>query len=174
MAEPFLGEIRMFGFNFPPKDWALCNGQEMPIADNAALYSLLGITFGGDGRNMFKLPDLRGRTPIHINPAQEATYAHARGAFGGQEVVALTVAQLPQHRHAFYATEELANKGSLAPDKRVLAQANDAIYGPPTNLVPLIATSCSETGGGQAHANLQPSLVINFCIALKGEYPTRN
>ncbi|GGZ15745.1 MULTISPECIES: phage tail protein [Shewanella] len=174
MAEPFLGEIRMFGFNFPPKDWALCDGQEMPINDNAALYSLLGVTFGGDGRNVFKLPDLRGRTPIHINWAQGATYAQARGAFGGQEEVTLTVAELPAHRHTFYATEELADKGGLAPDQRVLAQASDAIYATPNNLVPLIATSVSETGGGQAHANLQPSLVINFCIALKGEYPTRN
>jgi microcystin-dependent protein len=152
MAEPFLSEIRLMSFGFAPKGWALCNGQLLPINQNQALFSLLGTTFGGDGRVNFALPDLRGRTPVHVGSG------HTLGERGGEQAHTLSIAELPNVAPA------LGN---------VLAAANNT-YGPAASLVPLGATSLANTGGSQAHLNMQPFLTISFCIALQGIFPSPN
>lgn len=170
MAEPFLSEIRMMSFSFPPKGWALCNGQLLPINQNQALFSLLGTTFGGDGRVNFALPDLRARTPIHVGAA------HTLGERGGEQSHTLTIAELPTHAHTLSAS----NSGANAPVPNnagtglVPANSPDQLYGPATNLVATNAGSVTNTGGSQAHLNLQPFLTLSFCIALQGIFPSPN
>ncbi|MCU0285663.1 MAG: tail fiber protein [Acidobacteria bacterium] len=168
MAEPFLSELRMFGFNFAPKGWAPCDGQVMAINQNQALYSLLGIMFGGNGTTTFNLPDLRGRTPMHFSAS------YGEGQPGGQENVTLTTQQIPAHTHTL---ESLAGLASVnTPGNMVLAQlpADKTNYTPAANLTAMNAGSITPTGTSQGHPNVQPSLVINFCIALQGIYPTRD
>ncbi|MCA9972192.1 MAG: phage tail protein [Anaerolineales bacterium] len=165
MSEPFLAEIRMFGFTFAPRGWALCDGQILPIAQNQSLYSLLGTTYGGDGRTSFALPDLRGRTPIHVSTQ------HPLGQHSGSETHTLTAREMPTHAHAALASSAAAN--DPMPEKHVLAQA-DQLYNAATNLVDMNAASLTLTGGGQAHDNMQPYQVISFCIALQGLFPSRN
>lgn len=179
MSEPFLGEIRMFGFKFAPRYWALCNGQEIQIRDNPALYSLLGTAFGGNGSTYFNLPDLQGRVPVHTDPSQP--YACDRGIKSGTERVPLAENQLPPHSHTFHATSEPADRGKMQAEQRVLASAKYAVsgepfalYGSPVNLKEMNQNSLSGAGGNQPHDNLQPSLVVNFCIALAGTYPSRD
>jgi microcystin-dependent protein len=164
VAEPFLSEIRLFSFNFAPKGWALCNGQLLPINQNQALFSLLGTTFGGDGRVNFALPDLRGRTPIHVGAG------HTLGERGGEQAHTLSIAELPAHTHAIQASN--TNATVPTPASNVLAAA--AIYGPATNLTALRADSSNGVGGSQAHLNMQPFLTLNFCIALQGIFPSPN
>ncbi len=167
MAEPFLSEIRLMSFGFAPKGWALCNGQLLPINQNQALFSLLGTTFGGDGRVNFALPDLRGRVPIHIGGG------HTLGEQGGEQAHTLTIAELPRHQHPLNASTSTAN--SPVPTGNVLA-ATDGIqfYGPPTDLTALQPGSVSNAGGSQAHLNMQPFLTVSFCIALQGIFPSPN
>lgn len=179
MSEPFLGEIRMFGFSFAPKNWAFCNGQSLPVKSNVALYSLLGTTFGGDGVNDFMLPDLQGRTPVHVDSRQ--FYANSSGIKGGAETVSLDATQLAPHRHNFYASSEAADRGKMHADDRVLASVTlgsdgspYALYGEPVNLKELNVNACADSGGQSSHNNLQPFQVVNFCIALTGIYPSRN
>lgn len=166
MAEPFLSEIRMMSFVFAPKGWALCNGQLLPINQNQALFSLLGTTFGGDGRVNFALPDLRGKTPIHVGSG------HTLGERGGEQAHTLSIAELPTHTHVLSASTTIAD--APIPGGFVLARSNDNIYGAATNLVAVNSASVANTGGSQAHLNMQPFLTLSFCIALQGIFPSPN
>jgi microcystin-dependent protein len=165
MAEPFLSEIRIMSFDFAPKGWALCNGQLLPINQNQGLFSLLGTTFGGDGRVNFALPDLRGRIPIHVGSG------HTLGERGGEQAHTLSIAELPQHTHVAQASSDVGN--AFVPTSNLLAkvQGVDA-YAPATNLAAMKPTSITNTGGSQAHLNMQPFLILNFSIALQGIFPS--
>jgi microcystin-dependent protein len=165
MAEPFLAEIRLMSFNFAPKGWAMCNGQLLPINQNQPLFSLLGTTYGGDGRVNFALPDLRGRVPFHTGRG------HTLGERAGDQSHTLTSAQMPSHVHALNASP--ANGDVSTPAGNVLASAS-GVYGPPAQLTSLEATSVTNVGGSQPHQNMQPFLTITFCIALQGIYPSPN
>ncbi len=166
MAEPFLSEIRMMSFVFAPKGWALCNGQLLPINQNQALFSLLGTTFGGDGRVNFALPDLRGRTPIHVGSG------HTLGERGGEQAHTLSIAELPTHTHVVNVSNN-ATGGNAVPTGRYLGGGNN-VYHQPASLVSMNAASVTNTGGSQAHLNMQPFLTISFCIALQGIFPSPN
>jgi microcystin-dependent protein len=166
MAEPFLSEIRLMSFVFAPKGWALCNGQLLPINQNQALFSLLGTTFGGDGRVNFALPDLRGRTPIHVGSG------HTLGERGGEQAHTVSIAELPTHTHVLNATTTPGT--ALVPASNLLAKANLPAYAAATNLVAMASTTTLNTGGSQAHLNMQPFLTLSFCIALQGIFPSPN
>ena len=163
MAEPFLSEIRIMSFDFPPKGWALCNGQLLPLNQNQALYSLLGTTFGGDGRVNFALPNFQGRTPLHVGSGYNL------GQGGGEQMHTLTLAELPRHTHTLMGTG--ANADAPVPTGSLLATASN-LYTPAANLVPLDASSVSLVGDSQPHPNMQPYMVLNFCIALQGIFPS--
>ena len=169
MSDPFLGELKIVSFGFPPKGWAQCNGQLLPINQNQALFALLGTQFGGDGRVNFALPDLRGRGPVHVASQQV-------GQRDGQEQVSIGAAQMPPHSHTLHAVSDLANAnvpGNALPAARgrgglaMFAAAGSAN----TSLNPQAVTNA---GGDQPHSNLQPCGVLNFCIALQGIFPSRN
>jgi len=166
MAEPFLSEIRMVGFTFAPRGWAFCNGHILPINQNQSLYSLLGTTYGGDGRTSFALPDLLGRTPIHA----ESIYPNL-GAKGGEENHTLTLQEIPSHRHAMNSSGSEA--AQVSPVNAFLAPNSFRNYTRPGARTELKA-NVLNTGGGQGHDNMQPYLAINFCIALQGVFPSRN
>ena len=169
MAEPFLSEIRIMSFSYAPQGWAMCNGQLLPINQNQALFSLLGTTSGGDGRVNFALPDLRARTPIH------AGSGHTLGERGGEQAHTISIAELPTHTHTLVASATDGNAPvPFGPSGNVLARTVNQIYGPPTNLTALVAGTITNTGGSQAHLNLQPFLTLNFCIALIGIFPSPN
>lgn len=167
MAEPFLSEIRLMSFQFAPDGWALCNGQLLPINQNQALFSLLGTTYGGDGRTTFALPDLRGRVPAHVGPDISA------GLQLGREAVTLTEGNLPSHTHVQKVGDSLATSsspaGAIAARKGRLGHD---LYGAPSNLTTLSTTACGPIGGGQPHTNVQPTLTLSFCIALHGIFPS--
>jgi microcystin-dependent protein len=163
MAEPFLSEIRIMSFGFAPKGWALCNGQLLPINQNQALFSLLGTTFGGDGRVNFALPDLRGRAPIHVGSG------HTLGERGGEQAHTLSIAELPQHTHQAMGSP---TNGNVAPGVNNVLAAASNVYAPATNLIALGASSVANVGGSQAHLNMQPFLTLNFSIALQGIFPS--
>ncbi len=171
MSEPFLAEVRMVGFNFAPRGWAFCDGQILPINQNQSLYSLLGTTYGGDGRTSFALPDMRGRTPIHVGNG------HRQGQKSGEETHTLSAAEMPQHDHAMMATD---NSATLTDGTgRVLGRTTTDVYSasaPNTDLAttPAGDRAVPNVGGGQAHENMQPYLAVNFCIALQGLFPSRN
>jgi len=168
MAEPFLSEIRLMSFQFAPKGWALCNGQLLPINQNQALFSLLGTTFGGDGRVNFALPDLRGRVPIHEGAG------HTLGERGGEQAHTLTVGELPTHTHAVNAATAAAG-GAVSPAGRVLGAVPNGYRSPAGgSLGAMRPDSVTNTGGSQAHLNLQPYLTLSFCIALQGIFPSPN
>ena len=152
-------------FNFPPKGWALCNGQLLPINQNQALFSLLGTTFGGDGRVNFALPDLRGRTPIHVGSG------HTLGENGGEPAHTLSIAEMPQHVHVLNATSD--NAAADAPGSDLLASGANQYLNPPPNTT-LVPSSVTNVGGSQAHLNMQPFLTLSFCIALQGIFPSPN
>lgn len=171
MSEPFLAEIRIVGFNFPPRGWATCDGQLLPINQNQSLYSLLGTTYGGDGRTTFALPDLRGRVPIHVGASDGVT--HELGQRSGEETHALTSAEMPQHQHALQASSATANVP--IPTSNVLAaSAPTEQYGASTDLGAMSGSTIGAVGGGQTHENMQPYLALNFVIALQGLFPSRN
>src|SRR5215510_445515 len=164
MAEPFLSEIRIMSFVFAPKGWALCDGQLLPINQNQALFSLLGTTYGGDGRVNFALPDLRTRVPIHVGSG------HSLGQRGGEPAHTLSIAELPAHTHLLQASADSASTNS--PLDNVLASTT-AVFHDPTSLTSLSPGSVTPTGGSQAHLNMQPFLVLSFCIALQGIFPSQ-
>lgn len=174
MADPFIGEIKMVGFNFAPQGWAFCAGSLMPIAQNTALFSLLGTQFGGDGRTTFALPDLQGRVPIAMGQGPGLS-PHVMGEEGGSESVNLLQTQIPQHSHLLGASSAAGNTRS--PGNAVLAKeaaGQTAVYtnaAPDTSLSP---ASIGPAGGSQPHENMPPYLVINFVIALFGIYPARS
>lgn len=165
MAEPFLSEIRIMSFVFAPKGWAQCNGQLLPINQNQALFSLLGTTFGGDGRTNFALPDLRACTPIHVGSG------HFLGERGGEQAHTLGSNEIPTHTHALNGTT--ATPTAANPSGALLAPANN-VYHAPSNLVSMSPSSVTTVGGSQAHLNMQPFLTLNFCIALQGIFPSPN
>ena len=166
MAEPFLSEIRIMSFDFAPKGWALCNGQLLPINQNQALFSLLGTTFGGDGRVNFALPDLRGRTPIHVGSG------HTLGERGGEQAHTLSIAELPTHVHVANGTN--TNGTAIIPGGNLLAGSPNQLYIQPQNLVALNPGTVTNAGGSQPHLNMQPFLTLSFCIALQGIFPSPN
>lgn len=171
MAEPFLAEIRMVGFNFAPRGWAFCDGQILPINQNQSLYSLLGTTYGGDGRTSFGLPDLRGRTPIHTGNSNGGT-SHQLGQKSGEETHTLATGEMPQHTHQIQATN---TTGSVdTPENNILAGAAANVYGDPASTVNMGSQTIVNKGAGQAHENMQPYIAVNFCIALRGLFPSRN
>jgi microcystin-dependent protein len=154
-------------FGFPPKGWALCNGQLLPINQNQALFSLLGTTYGGDGRVNFALPNLQGRVPIHVGNT------HVLGEQAGEQAHTLSLNELPAHNHPLRGSSSAAD--SPLPAKHVLATPSVRTYRPPdTALVAMNQASVSTTGGGQPHQNMQPFLTLSFCIALQGIFPTTN
>lgn len=166
MSEPFLAEIGIFGFNFAPRNWAQCDGQILPINQNQSLFSLLGTTYGGDGRTSFALPDLRGRAPIHVGSG------HNLGQGSGEQSHTLTSAQMPQHDHQLAGHTGDATTND--PDDKVLATASTAIYtNPGGTLTQMNAGALPNVGSGQSHENMQPYLALNFCIALTGTFPSR-
>jgi len=164
MAEPFLSEIRIMSFAFPPKGWALCDGQLLPINQNQALFSLLGTTFGGDGRVNFGLPDLRGRTPLHVGSGRTL------GERAGEQSHTLSIAELPEHLHLINATTN--NGVSQTASGNVFGTVPGRIYTDPANLTTLAPSSVTSVGGSQAHLNMQPFLTLSFCIALQGIFPS--
>jgi microcystin-dependent protein len=167
MAEPFLSEIRIMSFVFAPKGWALCNGQLLPINQNQALFSLLGTTFGGDGRVNFGLPDLRGRIPTHVGGG------HTLGERGGEQAHTLSISELPTHVHTLNGTSAPASQPVPTGALLASSSATDPIYGPASSLVAMAAGDLTNVGGSQAHLNMQPFLTLSFCIALQGVYPPR-
>ena len=164
MAEPFLSEIRIMSFNFAPKGWALCNGQLLPINQNQALFSLLGTTYGGDGRVNFALPDLRARTSIHMGSG------HTLGERGGEQAHTLSISELPLHTHTANASKTNGDTPFAA--NHVLAAALN-LYTGPSNLTSINPATITPVGGSQAHLNMQPFLTLNFCIALQGIFPSQ-
>lgn len=176
MSEPFIAEIRIFAGNFAPRSWAFCDGQLLPISQNTALFSLIGTTYGGDGRSTMALPNLQGRAPMHPGRGPGLT-SRRLGETTGAESVALNETQLPNHTHTALATTTPGVSGPPT-NKSVLARNGfgDTLYQSDTteNLVDLAPEAMSHDGGGQPHFNMQPYLALNFIIALQGLYPSRS
>jgi len=167
MSTPFLGEIKIISWNFPPKAWAFCNGQLLPINQNQALFSLLGTSYGGDGRVNFALPDFRGRIPIHVGNG------HTQGEAGGQEVHTVTMSEMTQHIHFAQGSSSVGDV--FVPTGALLAKVSGVdAYNTASNLAAMSASSISNTGGSQPHENRQPYLALYFIIALQGIFPSRN
>jgi microcystin-dependent protein len=166
MAEPFLSEIRIFGFNYAPKSWAMCNGQFLPINQNQALFSLLGTTYGGNGQTTFALPDLRAKVPIHVGNG------HTLGETGGSNAVTLNIQQLPQHIHFFQATNDGPTATAPASDNVIASSPSNTFA--PSGAAVAMADTVKHVGGSQPHENRQPYLGLNFCIALQGIFPSPN
>lgn len=183
MAEPYVGEIALFAINTIPQGWQECKGQLLAIQSNTALYSLIGIQFGGDGKTNFRLPDLRGRAVLGIGVTQ-TNYSYTMGSYGGTEAVVLNSGNLPTHTH--YVVADAANATSVAVGKNFLAKVVTSITDPtpqplyaqpPTGvspaLVPLNPLAVTATGAGVGHPNIQPSIALTYCIATTGLYPSR-
>lgn len=171
MSEPFLAEIRIMGFNFAPRGWAFTDGQILPINQNQSLYSLLGTTYGGDGRTTFALPDLRSRTPIHRGEG------HTLGQKGGEETVTLTAAEIAAHTHTVKATTLAGNESEpMSAHLAEPADPGDLTYreAQAATMTAMRTGTVTNAGGGQAHNNMQPFLTLGFCIALQGLFPSRN
>jgi microcystin-dependent protein len=166
MSEPFLSEIKVVSFNFPPKGWALCNGQLLPINQNQALFALLGTTYGGNGQTNFALPNLRGRVPIHFGGA------HSLGEAAGSTSVTVNIQQLATHMHGLQASSN--STGTTADPTNAFFAPVNAGYGPPNALTTLSPQSVTSVGGSQPHNNMMPYLVLNFIIALQGIFPSQN
>lgn len=165
MAEPFLGELRIVSFNFAPKGWALCNGQQLPINQNQALFALFGTTYGGNGQTTFALPDLRGRAAFHLGDGL------TQGQAGGEVAHTLTLQEMPQHIH--FGNAATADGDVPTPAGSMLAAFNNG-YGGPSALTSLIPASISNVGGSQPHENMSPFLVLNYIVALQGIFPSQN
>lgn len=183
MSDPYLSEIRMLAFGYPPKNWAQCNGQLMSIQQNQALFSLLGTSFGGNGTTTFQLPNLQGRIPIHMSPT------YTMGTMGGETAHALTRPEMPQHDHAMKVKQVAADTGQGGPGvhpgpgkclaQGLAVQGNEAplpvnLYGSGMPYLEFAPAALGPAGGGQAHENRQPFLAVNFCIALAGSFPSRS
>ena len=169
MAEPFLSEIRLMSFNFPPKGWALCNGQLLPINQNQALFALLGTAYGGNGQTNFALPNLRGRVPMHWGGGFSTL-----GEAGGQTAHTITQSEMPQHMHFHRATSVVATTNTPTNAMLLAQSVGSQLYGEAANLVAMAPDAISSVGGSQPHNNMQPYLVLNFCIALQGIFPSQD
>jgi microcystin-dependent protein len=183
MSSPFMSEIKIVSFNFAPKGWALCNGQLLPINQNQALFSLLGTTYGGDGRVNFGLPNLQGRVPMHVGDG------HVLGELGGEQAHTLNIGELATHNHTMMAKAQDSQTGATGRNPgptgvKSLAEGHASkvgggttpvnIYGTGGASTTLNAATIGPTGGSQAHQNMQPFLILNFCIALQGIFPSPN
>jgi len=167
MAEPFLSEIRIMSFGFPPKGWALCDGQLLPINQNQALFSLLGTTYGGDGRVNFGLPNLQGRVPVHMGSG------HTLGERGGEQGHTLSIAEIPTHTHVANATSTAASTNNPTSSLGLAKSGGAAFYVAASNLIAMAPDELANVCGSQAHLNMQPFLVLNFSIALQGIFPSQ-
>jgi len=171
MADPFVAEIRIFPFNFAPKGWAWCDGQLMPLSQNTALFSLLGTTYGGDGKSNFALPDLQGRAPMH--PGQGPGLSlHDLGEMGGSETVTSLESEIPAHSHTLQASAVPADQ-PIPGSNFVAAPTGDNLYAGAANLAAMAGQSLVPAGGDAPHNNLMPYLTFYFCIALQGVFPPR-
>jgi microcystin-dependent protein len=168
MSDPFLSEIKIFSFDFPPKGWAFCSGQLLPINQNQALFALLGTNYGGNGRTTFALPDLRDRVPIHIGNG------HVIGERGGEAAHTLTQAEMPTHTHLVNAANTTATDSSPTSNLVLAPSTPQNLYAQASNFVAMNPASITAVGGSQPHLNQQPFLTLNFCIALQGIFPSRN
>jgi microcystin-dependent protein len=166
VSEPFIGELKLFSFNFAPRGWAQCNGQLLPINQNQALFSLLGTTYGGDGRTTFALPNLQGRVPMHTGNGR------GLGQAGGESSHTLQVSELPGHSHGVTGSPNAATVISPAGNRLATSPGND--YAAPPGNTTLSASTLANAGGNQAHDNMSPHLVLNVCIALQGIFPSQN
>lgn len=173
MAEPFLGEIKMVGFTFAPQGWAFCNGQILSIAQNTALFSLLGTTYGGDGQTTFALPDLRSRVPIHFGQGPGLS-SYVEGQTGGAEIVVLISPQIPAHTHLVNAATTGGTQASPASGFPAVESTGTSLNYSPASNTTMNASMIAPNSGGQPHENRQPFLAVNFIIALQGIYPSRN
>jgi microcystin-dependent protein len=171
MTQPYVGEIRLFGGNFAPAGWAFCNGQLLSIADNDALFALIGTTYGGDGQNTFALPDLQGRLPFHMGTGTSGTQM-VIGQKAGEEQVALTTQQIPQHAHTVQASS--AAGSSTSPAGNVWASFGDSAYSSAVPNAQMDPTVIGQTGGSQPHDNMPPFLALSFIISLFGIFPSRS
>lgn len=173
MADAYVGEIRSFGFTFAPTGWAECNGQLLAISNNTALFSLLGTTYGGNGSTTFALPDLRGRLSMHPGngPGLSARFL---GESGGAEQVTLNSTQLPSHAHPVRAVPDPGELQAPSSQRGLARSVGGAAWTAPANLVPMAPGAVTTVGGTQPHNNNQPYLVVRFCIALQGVYPSRS
>ncbi len=183
VVDQFLGEIRLCAFSFPPRGWALCSGALLPVQQNTALFSLLGTMYGGDGIRTFALPDLRGRTPLHRD-----LQSYVQGEEAGSETVTLNGQQLPVHNHQFVVSASSATSVNVSSTQDHLLAASNlysatdpnikgpgtVLYGTPGTLTAMSGEACGSIGGSQSHENMQPSLVLNYIIALTGIYPSRS
>jgi microcystin-dependent protein len=165
MSQPFLGEVKIISWNFAPQGWAFCNGQLLPINQNQALFSILGTTYGGDGRVNFALPDLRGRVPVHVGGGL------IQGQKVGAEAHTLSISELPAHNHLVSASSAAPNQGGPGGNEWASLASGYSTVAPNATFGP---SAISNVGGSQAHNNLQPYLVLNFIIALIGIFPSRN
>jgi len=168
MADPFLSEIRIMSFGYAPRGWAMCNGQLLPINQNQPLFSLLGTTFGGDGRVNFALPDLRSRTPIHVGGS-----GHTLGERGGEQAHTLSISEIPTHVHTANGSSNGATTNTVAGNVLANGSPNELYVGA-VDLTALNPGTIANVGGSQAHLNMQPFLALNFCIALQGIFPSPN
>jgi len=173
VADPFVAEIRIFPFNFPPKGWAFCNGQLLPISQNTALFSLLGTTYGGDGKSNFALPNMQGNVPMH--PGQGPGLSlHDLGEMSGVETVTLLASEMPAHSHSVFAAPGLVAGDTNIPGGNAFAKSsNGNAYTSAANPVSLSDFSVTPAGGSLPHNNMQPYLTLNFCIAMQGVFPPR-
>lgn len=172
MSDEFVAEIRIFPFNFPPRGWAFCDGQILPIAQNTALFSLLGTTYGGDGKSTFALPNLQGRAPMHPGTGPGLA-PYDLGQTGGSDTVTLLPGEMPAHTHAVNASQADAIErlpGNQLPASGVAI----GMYAPPGPVVPMSPQAVPLAGGGLPHNNLQPYVTLSFCIALQGIFPPRS
>lgn len=167
MAEPFLSEIRIMSFGFPPKGWATCDGQLLPINQNQGLFSLLGTTYGGDGRVNFGLPNLQGRASMHMGAG------HTLGERGGEQGHTLSISEIPTHVHTAQATTATATTNNPTSSVMLAKSTAANLYAVATNLVAMAPNELANVGGSQAHLNMQPFLVLNFSIALQGIFPSQ-
>jgi len=168
MSEPFMSEIKIVSFNFPPKGWALCNGQLLPINQNQALFALLGTTYGGNGQTNFALPNLRGKVPIHFSGS------HTLGETAGTTSVTVNIQQLPTHQHLLQASTATAGVDTPSTSTLLGGSAPNDLYSGPASLTTLNPVAVTSVGGSQPHNNMMPYLVLNFIIALQGIFPSRN
>ena len=173
MADPFVAEIRIFPFNFAPKGWAFCDGQILPLSQNTALFSLLGTTYGGDGKSNFALPNMQGNAPMH--PGQGPGLSlHDLGETGGSQTVTLLDSEMPSHPHSLNASGQPGEDPTPSPSEALARSTGANLYlTNAANLVQLAPQAVAPAGGDQPHNNMQPYLTLNFCIALQGVYPPR-
>ncbi len=174
--DPFVAEIRICPFNFAPKGWARCDGQLLPLSQNTALFSLLGTTYGGDGKSTFALPDLQGRAPMHTGNGQGPGLSqHSEGETSGTETVTLLQSEIPSHPHTMRANTDIADVQTPSPARAIARSQNANAYKPPAGqpVVQLSPAALAPTGGSQPHNNLQPYLTLYFNIALQGVFPPR-